>query len=173
MEMVLAAFCMVMCKKLPAEISCPPNLHTKIRLVAPKAAEKPCAAFVRLTFPMKKNEAPVRESAESAGLSQPEFVEIEQDDKSLAVNGNNAALDYSVTVINCAASRQAREDFLEAIKKTVPETFLADQGQSQKAIMALAEELNNGHEDAYIVAHTNEYEVPLFEIPVNAHTFDW
>jgi hypothetical protein len=100
MEMILAAFIMVMCKKLPADISCPPNLHTKIRLMAPKAAEKPCSAFVKLTFPMKKNEVPVRESAESAEVKQPEMVEIEQDDKCLAVNGNNAALDYSVVVIN-------------------------------------------------------------------------
>jgi vacuolar-type H+-ATPase subunit F/Vma7 len=41
----------------------------------------------------------VRESAE-ANVVRAEFVEIDQDDKALAVNGYQSGLDYSVIVIN-------------------------------------------------------------------------
>jgi hypothetical protein len=54
----------------------------------------------------------------------------------------------------------------------VPETFLADQGESQQSILGLAETVSNDREESYIMANTDEYDVPLFEIPVNAHTFD-
>jgi len=36
MELVLRALCMITCKKLPAEIAHPPNLHTRVRIVPPK-----------------------------------------------------------------------------------------------------------------------------------------
>ena len=49
--------------------------------------------------------------------------EIDQEGKSVAVNSRIASLPYRVTVINQYAARCAREDFLEAIKKVVPEIF--------------------------------------------------
>ena len=36
MELVLRALCMITCKKVPTEISHPPNLHTRVRIVPPK-----------------------------------------------------------------------------------------------------------------------------------------
>jgi len=38
MELLLRTFCLIMCKKLPSEISFPPNLHTKIHLVPAKTS---------------------------------------------------------------------------------------------------------------------------------------
>ncbi len=171
MELCLRAFCMIICKKLPAEISHPPNLHTRVRLVPPKTSDKPCKAVLCLSFPLKKNDAPVKEPAEGAE-PRPDMVEIEQDDKVLSVNAHQAALDYSLVVVNRAAARQAREDFLDAIKKSVPETFLADQGKSQKAILALASQLNQDREEQYFMENCSEYEKPLFDVPINAHAFD-
>lgn len=64
MELLLRAFCMIICKKLPTEVVHPPTLHTRVRLVAPKANEKTKTAVVRLTIAKKKNDAPVRESTD-------------------------------------------------------------------------------------------------------------
>jgi hypothetical protein len=138
MELLLRAFCMIICKKLPAEVVHPPTLHTRVRLVAPKACEKTQTAVIRLTIAKKKNDTHVRESADQNEIRQ-ELIEIDQEEKCLAVNGNQIALDYAVTVINQSASRQTREDFIEAIKKVVPESFLADHGKTQKGVLALSE----------------------------------
>lgn len=57
--------------------------------------------------------------------------EVDQEGKSVAVNTRVASLPYRVTVINQYASRCAREDFLEAIKKVVPEIFKDKEGDKQ------------------------------------------
>ena len=68
--------------------------------------------------------------------------EIEQDGKSVATNCRIAALPYRVVVINQYAARCAREDFLEAIKKAVPETFKDTEGlKSFKKVMREAEKM--------------------------------
>ena len=58
------------------------------------------------------------------------------------------------------------------MKRAVPENFLADQGKSQKAILGLAQQLNSDREEHYIMEQCSEYEKPLFDIPVNAHSYD-
>ena len=54
MELLLSSLSQVICKKVPAEIPCPPTLHTRVRLVPHKAAEKPEKCIVRLTVPQKR-----------------------------------------------------------------------------------------------------------------------
>ena len=56
MELLLRAFCMITCKKLPTEITHPPNLHTRLRLVPAKQNDKPVQCVLRLTPAMKKND---------------------------------------------------------------------------------------------------------------------
>lgn len=134
MELLLRAFCLVMCKKLPAEFHPPTNLHVRIHLSPQKACEKPLGAIVRLTIPTKKNpkfQDQPEEAAASDAASQksvPEFVEIDQEGKSLAVNGLTATLPSRVCVINQHAARQAREEFLEAISKSMPDYFSSENG---------------------------------------------
>lgn len=86
---------------------------------------------------MKKNDAPADKSTESAPK---EFVEIDQHDSALAVNGLAEKVETRTVVINQAAARFAREDFLHAVHKCVPDFFAGDAGkQNQKQILALAE----------------------------------
>lgn len=111
MEILLRTFCMVMCKKLPSEIQAPANLHIRIHVSPHKASEKPLGAIVRLTIPQKKNPNIKEQQDEPAGSdagsqkSVPEYIEIEQSGKALAVNGSTASMDSRVCVINQHAAR--------------------------------------------------------------------
>ena len=62
MELLLRAFCLIMCKKLPTEVHAPANLHAKIHLSPAKTSQKEVGAIVRLTIPVKKNPKMLRES---------------------------------------------------------------------------------------------------------------
>jgi len=178
MENLLRAFCLIMFKKLPAEVHFPGNLHTKIHLVPPKTSEKEVGAIVRLTIPQKKNPKlkDVQDEAGSDKESQktvPEFIEIDQEGKALAVNGLTASLPSRIVVINQGAARQAREEFIDHIQKVCPEYFQSESGQkAKKEVLVMAEKLSQDREEQYIVKHSNEYEQPHFDIPVDAHSYD-
>lgn len=106
MEILLRTFCMVMCKKLPTDIQFPANLHIRVHLSPVKIADKPLGAIVRLTIPQKKNPKVKEQKDDDAGSdaasakSIPEYVEIDQQGKALAVNGFTASLPSRVCVIN-------------------------------------------------------------------------
>lgn len=147
MELILRAFCMVMSKKCPPEISVPGNLHTKIHLVPPKTSEKEVGAIVRLTIPQKKNpklkDAHEEGSENESQKTIPEYIEVDQEGKALAVNGCAPNLDSRIIVINQAAGRQARKEFLDHVAKHVPEYFQSETGAKGKNdVLQLAEKLS-------------------------------
>lgn len=89
MELLLGAFVLVLCKRVPAELNIKriEKLHEKVRLIkAPLGAftnERPKAAVLRLTIPMDENGQ-----------------QVDQDNKAIAVNGLAKKLPYSVIVLN-------------------------------------------------------------------------
>ena len=143
MDNILNAICMIICKKLPNEISTPPTLHMKVKLVAPKADPKPEKAVVTLSIATTK--ASMSDVEDTIDDIKDGMKEIDQEKKSVAINCRIAALPYRVVVINQYAARWAREDFLEAIKKAVPETFKDKEGEKGdktfKKIMQLSEKM--------------------------------
>lgn len=180
MELLLRTFCLVMCKKLPTDVTFPPSLHSKIHLVPAKTTQKEVGAIVRLTIPQKKNPKHKDHLGDSHSQhsgddhkEQPEYIEIDQHGKSLSTNGLTASLPSRVVVINQAAARQAREEFFESIRKHVPEYFHTDAGNKAKAeVLNLAEKLCADREEQYIVKNSNEYEQPHFDIPVDSNLHD-
>ena len=54
MDLILSIICMIICKKLPAEISVPATLNTKVKLIAPKVDSKPEKAVVTLSIATTK-----------------------------------------------------------------------------------------------------------------------
>ena len=138
--------------------------------MAAKTSDKPEKAVVRLTFAMEKNKQKMDASQEN--FEYKEFVEIDQDDKSVAMNGRLAALPYTVTIINQSASRCAREDFLDGVKKLVPEFFAGENMNNYRSVMTLSEQFCSDREYEYISSKCSEYELPHFEVPCNVHMYD-
>ena len=65
-----------------------------------------------------------------------------------------------------------REDFVDAIKRVVPEHFLGDNVKNRELILALAEQLYSDREELYLGRRCDEYELPCFDIPCDVHTYE-
>jgi hypothetical protein len=159
MELLLSALVLVLCKRVPAELNLKriDKLHEKVRLIkAPLGAvadERPKAAVLRLTIPVDEN-----------GL------EIDQDNKAIAVNGFIKKLACTVIVLNQSASRAVREDFVCGMAKPLPDVFKDDSVGG--TIMSYAERLHLQEESRFIEATCSEFEMPCFDVPTSAQSFE-
>lgn len=64
-----------------------------------------------------------------------------------------------------------RADFLRHMQKTIPE-FIKDDSTDEKDLLTLADKMCVEREERYIVERCNEYELPLFDVPTNAHLYE-
>lgn len=99
--------------------------------------------------------------------------EVDQEGKAVAMNGRNNLLPYQVPILNTIAARHVREDFIHFMTKHVPDFFKEDGHAQIKKMVSHSDKLCIAREQAYIDENCSEFEVPLFDIPTNAHSFDW
>lgn len=111
MELLLNALVLILCKKVPVECDVKKieKLTERVKLVkAPVDAftkAKAFSAVVRLTTPVIGEDL------------------VDQQDRAVAVNSRNSTLPYTVIVLNQSASSCAREDFVLAMAKPLPNLF--------------------------------------------------
>jgi hypothetical protein len=101
------------------------------------------------------------------------LVEIDIDDKALAVIGRSEALPYSVLVINHAVPKWHRKEYINYIKKNFAEYF--DPKEAQKEcdhVLRKVEELAEQLELNYINAKCNNDCLPLFDFEINLNEND-
>jgi hypothetical protein len=120
MELILESLVLILCKKVPPECDVKKieRLHDKVKLLnLPAAAKepKPQSAVVRLSIAVQDDQ------------------ELEQENKGVAINGRPTTLPYSVIVLNQYASRVAREEFVIAIERKLPE-FFKDESVAKKIL---------------------------------------
>lgn len=122
-ELLLGVLALAICKKVPSECELRKidKLHEKVKLMAPPVNEegkepevKPDACVVRLTAPRDD-----------------EGNDLDQDNKSVAMNGRSSSLPYFVIVLNQTASAVLREDFVNAMVKLMP-SFFTEENQNAK-----------------------------------------
>lgn len=163
MDLLLSIFVLVLCKKIPAECGIPKieNLHNKVKLLCPhfflKEQPKTDAAVIRVTHHSK---ATLKEPPLSPNSNQT----ADADAVAYAMNGRISALPYTVVIINQNAARCVREDFVNAMVKSIPDYFKEDTKNGKK-ILVRAEHLYAEQEEAYIAAKCSTYELPYFDIP--------
>jgi hypothetical protein len=96
------------------------------------------------------------------------MVEVEVDDKALALQGRIDALPYSIFSINQAAGRSQRKEIFSYLKKNFSEHF--DSKEPQKDIEPLlkkTEEVADDLERRYIRKCCDEENLPVFEFEIN------
>jgi len=177
MDLLLQSLCLIMCKKVPSDlgINKVDQLHLRIKLLPrpENAEERPTSAVVRLT-------PTVRPTSTRSNVASPEdtidsrFVdEIDQEGRAVAMNGRQAQLPYQVPIINQLAARHVRDDFANAMSKHLPEFFKTDDGPKElKKILAHADRKSLEREEAFIADNCSEFEVPLFDIPTDVHSYE-
>lgn len=94
-------------------------------------------------------------------------IEIEQENKAIAVNGRLQGLPYTVDVINQYAGRVAREGFVDGIIKQLPEFF--KDNEKEQAILERAAKLCSEREESYIAEKCAPFVTPFFDYAVDAH----
>lgn len=176
MDLLLNALCLIMCKKVPAEIGVNKveSLALKIKLL-PRTDKmndsRPTQAVLRLMPVIRPGS--VRETDKEANETQDSRFadEIDQEGKAVAMNGR--LKNYIVPVINHIAARHVRDDFCKFMAKQIPEFFKTDDGPKElKKILAHADRRNTETEDKFVADHCTEYEVPCFEMPTNARDYE-
>lgn len=173
MQLLLNAFALVVCKKVPSEIGVKQidSLHNKVKILAPQVTSekvKPLGAVLRLTPAFRSATALSEDYLER----QQRTVEIDQESKAVAVNCRPNSLPFTVQVLNQYACRMHREDFVNAMSKVVPDFFKDEVQVPAIKILTNADKLNTEHEEHFISSKCSVYELPCFEIPINAHTYD-
>jgi hypothetical protein len=96
------------------------------------------------------------------------LVEVDVDDKALAMQGRIDALPYSIFSINQAAAKAHRREVFHYLKKNFSEHF--DSKEPQKDIDPLqkkAEEVAEDLEKRYIRKCFDEESMPVFEFEIN------
>ncbi len=97
MDLLLGAFVLVLCKKVPSEIGVTKieSLSNKVKLLAPpqQKQQKKDAAILRLTPLMRPSTSNSDEGANN-------MTEVDQEGKALATNGRTLSLPYTVPIIN-------------------------------------------------------------------------
>jgi len=89
------------------------------------------------------------------------------------MNGRQAQLPYHVPIMNTIAARHVRDDFVHSMAKHVPDFFKSDEGPKEiKKIHAWADRKNMERDESYIADNCSEFDVPLFDVPTNVHSFD-
>ena len=59
------------------------------------------------------------------------------------------------------------------MSKMLPDFFRDEVQVPAIKILTYADKLNAEHEEKFISTKCSIYELPCFEIPINAHTYDW
>ena len=76
-------------------------------------------------------------------------------------------------MINEYAAKCARADFLEAIKKAVPELLKDKEGDNHfSKIMKTAEKNAMARQKEYISSKCSEYAMPHFIVPIDIHYYE-
>ena len=96
------------------------------------------------------------------------LVEIDYDDKTLALNCRLDTLPYSIWVINQAAPRTHRKEFITYLRKNYPEFFDGKDIQKEcESITKKTEELADLLEQKFIEASFLEENLPCFDFDPN------
>jgi hypothetical protein len=127
MDLLLNALVLIVCKRVPVDagVTKIETLHNKVRILPPGVETKTMSAVVRLV-PAMKNVSSMSVSNENA-----KQIEIDQEGRSVAMNGRHKDLQYSVAVINCYAASAVREDIVHCMAKTLPDFFRDESHQSK------------------------------------------
>lgn len=164
MNLLLSSLLLIMCKKIPSELGLTKidMLHNKVKLMAPPAGnteEKPVSAVVRISS-LKK----------PPGSSQHNTISDDDEPephKAFSVNGRRSGMPYTVPVINTVAARAVREDFANAMVKVLPDFFSkASETNHLRKILQHAEKKCADREEKYIAERCSEYDLPLFDLPL-------
>lgn len=176
MNLILGALCLIVCKKVPTDIGVNKidQLHNKVKIVAPvpQPQTRPHGAVLRLK-PATRTLTAIEQEEIAAEEDQyyKHYDEIDQDNKSIAMNGRSKELNFTVTVINQYAGRMVREEVVAAMAKAMPEFFKDEHGQGRR-ILDKAEKLSIEREEKYIESVCSEYDLPLFDLPTDVNTFE-
>ena len=86
------------------------------------------------------------------------------------MNGRINSLPYSIPLINQYAARSVREDILNFMAKALPEFFKED--KHMEKILKKAEQLYSMREEIYTSNRCSDYDLPLFDIPIDSNKYD-
>lgn len=198
MNLILKTIALVITKRVPQDVMPPKcdGIHTKFKLVMiPKGVEVEDRvetnpetgvqtnvekntgekAVVRVLIKQKKmTKSEIQEERGedllSDGAETEKMIDMDEDDKALAISARPATLNYSVFVIHQYAQRVHRHDFLTAFTKACPDAF--QENQKQREIQEVADLLAEKIEAEWIQSHCGEYELPCLDFNVHAPDFE-
>lgn len=109
--------------------------------------------------------------SETVAELQEKLVEVDQDEKALAVLTSSKDLSYTCYVVNTYAERQHRHEFLHYINKAVSDYF-HDNPNRQKEYQDRADSEAEATLNKFVSKTCGEYELPCLTYAVNAHDYE-
>lgn len=99
------------------------------------------------------------------------FMELDQEDKALAITARPKELPYTAYVLHEYPQRVQRMDFVEQIVRQCFD-FFDGHPERQQDIFRAAEREAKITEEQFIAETCSEYEMPKFDLPINAPDYD-
>lgn len=99
------------------------------------------------------------------------WVEMDQEDKALAITGRPNGLTFSAFIIQEFPQRVQRHDFVEQIVRQCFD-FFDGHPERQREIVAAADKAARIDEERFLANTCSEYEMPKFEMAIHAPDYE-